>query len=159
VTPPSSRLVPLSSVVRNTRVPEPVPRGFAGIWIARYEQGRRDETRDGFALEDEDEEFLRLALIPRIEREALIAELGYLVVPQARGRGVATEALRLLTELAFTELDLVRLELMIAIHNQPSKIVAQRCGYVREGVLRSVYFKQGRREDTEVWSRLARDPV
>ena len=173
MTPPSIRLVPLSSahdaplekaledpeIVRNTRVPEPVPRGFAGTWIARYEQGRRDGTRVGFALEDEDEEFLGLALIPRIEREALTAELGYLVVPQARGRGVATEALRLLTELAFTELDLVRLELMIAIHNRPSKIVAQRCGYVREGVLRSVYFKQGRREDTEVWSRLASDPV
>jgi hypothetical protein len=31
-------------------------------------------------------------------------------------------------------------------------------GYVREGVLRSVYFKQGQRRDFEIWSRLPKDP-
>ena len=33
--------------------------------------------------------------------------------------------------------------------------IAQRCGYELEGTLRAAYFKQGRREDTEIWSRLA----
>lgn len=166
------RLVPLSQrhapaldkaledpdIVANTRVPEPVPPGFATTWISRYEEGRRDGSREGFALEDDDGTFLGLGVIPRIDREAETAELGYVVVPEARGRGVATEALRLLTEFAFAELELVRLELLIAVHNEGSKVVAQRAGYVREGVLRSAYFKQGRREDTELWSRLAGDP-
>jgi len=35
--------------------------------------------------------------------------------------------------------------------------VAERCGYIREGVLRSSFVKPGRREDTEIWSRLATD--
>ena len=30
--------------------------------------------------------------------------------------------------------------------------------FVREGVLRSLHVKQGLREDTELWSRLATDP-
>jgi len=145
-------------IVGNTRVPEPVPAGFAATWISRYEQGRLDGSRQGFALEDGDGVFLGLGVIPRIEREARTAQLGYVVVPEARGRGVATEALRLLTQFAFRELDLVRLELMIAVHNEPSKIVARRAGYTHEGTLRSAYFKQGRREDTEIWSRLATDP-
>ena len=34
----------------------------------------------------------------------------------------------------------------------------QRCGYVREGLLRSVYTKPGIREDTQIWSRLPTDP-
>jgi len=29
---------------------------------------------------------------------------------------------------------------------------------VREGVMRSTYLKQGRRSDTELWSRLPSDP-
>lgn len=146
-----------SDIVANTRVPEPVPSGFATTWIARYEEGRRDGTREGFALEDDDGTFLGLGVVPRIDGEEKTAELGYVVVPEARGRGIATAALRLLTDFAFQELGMERLELMIAVHNEPSKVVAERAGYVREGVLRSAYFKQGRREDTEIWSRLPSD--
>ena len=34
----------------------------------------------------------------------------------------------------------------------------ERCGYVRDGVLRSLYVGEGLREDPEVWSRLPCDP-
>jgi RimJ/RimL family protein N-acetyltransferase len=71
---------------------------------------------------------------------------------------VASAALRALTEWAFSELGAERLELLIATGNDASKRVAERCGYVREGVLRSAYFKQDLREDTEIWSRLPTDP-
>jgi RimJ/RimL family protein N-acetyltransferase len=66
--------------------------------------------------------------------------------------------LRQLTEWAFAELGMFRLELKISAENIGSKKVAERCGYVREGVLRSVYFKQDLRDDTEIWSGLATDP-
>jgi RimJ/RimL family protein N-acetyltransferase len=166
------RLVPLSraylplleraiadpDIVRNTRIPEPPPPGFAEYWLGRYEEGRAEGVREGFAVEDEDGRPLGLAVAPRIERDARTAELGYVVLAEERGRGIATEALSLLTEWAFAELDAVRLELMISVENEASKRVAERCGYVLEGVLRSVYVKPGRWEDTEVWSRLATDP-
>jgi RimJ/RimL family protein N-acetyltransferase len=165
------RLVPLSrdhlrlleraledpDIVRNTRVPDPPPPGFAGFWLGRYEEGRRNGIREGFALESEDGRALGLAVAPRIDREARTAELGYVVLAEERGRGVATEALRLLTAWGFAELEAERLELMIAVRNDASKRVAERCGYVREGVLRSLYVKPGLREDTEIWSRLATD--
>jgi RimJ/RimL family protein N-acetyltransferase len=70
---------------------------------------------------------------------------------------VGTAALRLLTEWGFTERGLVRLELMISVGNEASKIVAERAGYVREGVLRSLYVKEGVREDHELWSCLPSD--
>lgn len=53
---------------------------------------------------------------------------------------------------------MLRLELLISVANEASKRVATRAGYVREGVLRSLYLKPGVREDTEIWSRLATDP-
>jgi RimJ/RimL family protein N-acetyltransferase len=145
-------------VLRFTRVPEPVPPDFADTWLAFYEQGRSDGTREAFSIVD-DGHFLGLALAVRISREEQTVELGYVVAPAARGRGVATEALRLLTEWALTELEALRVELWIDVVNEASKRVAERCGYLREGVLRSVYFKQGRRHDFEIWSRLPADPI
>jgi RimJ/RimL family protein N-acetyltransferase len=143
-------------VLRFTRIPEPPPPDFPETWLGLYERGRRDGTREGFAVVD-DGEFLGLALAPRIDPAARTAELGYVVAPTARGRGVATTALRLLTDWAFQELDALRLELLIGVENHASKRVAERNGYRLEGVLRSLHFKQDLREDTEIWSRLASD--
>jgi len=145
-------------LLRFTRIPEPVPPGFASAWLERYEEGRRDGSREAFAIVGGEGEFLGIAMAPRIDRESQTAELGYVVAPVTRGRGVATEALRRLTAWAFEELGMLRLELMISVENPASKKVAERCGYVFEGVLRSLYFKPGLREDTEIWSRLATDP-
>jgi RimJ/RimL family protein N-acetyltransferase len=144
-------------VLRFTRIPEPPPEGFVPSWLERYEEGRIEGTREAFAIEDEAGSFLGLAVAPTIDRETRTVELGYIVADWARGRGVATEALRRLSEWAFGELEAERVELLISLDNAASKKVAERCGYVREGVLRSLYFKQGRREDTEIWSRLASD--
>ena len=144
--------------LRFTRIPEPVPSDFARTWLERYEEAPGDGSRETFAIVGDGGEFLGLALAPRIDRQARTAELGYVVAPAARGRGVATHALRQLTEWAFDELGMLRLELMISVGNEGSKKVAARCGYVREGVLRSLHFKQDRWEDTEIWSRLATDP-
>ena len=145
-------------MLRFTRVHEPPPPDFAKDWLRRYEDGRREGTREAFAIVDGGDEFLGLALAPRIERVDRTLELGYMVAAAARGRGVASEALRLLTEWAFAELGALRAELLIDVENEPSKAVARRCGYVREGVLRSLHVKQGRRADVEIWSRLPSDP-
>jgi RimJ/RimL family protein N-acetyltransferase len=86
------------------------------------------------------------------------AAVGYWLTPAARGGGLATRATRLLAEWAFSDLGVSRLELTCAPDNMASQRVAVRCGFVREGVLRShVPFKGGRR-DTVVFSLLPSDP-
>ena len=67
------------------------------------------------------------------------------------------DALRQLATWAFAELGMLRLELLISVVNEPSKRVAERSGFRREGILRSYYLKPGLREDTEIWSRLPGD--
>jgi RimJ/RimL family protein N-acetyltransferase len=151
-------LVDDPEVQRFTRVPVPAPAGFARTWVEAYEEGRRDGAREAFAVLDAtDRSFLGAAFVPRIDRDARTVELGYAVAPHARGRGVATETLRQLTEWALTTLGALRIELLISAENEPSRRVAARCGYMREGVLRSLYVKPGVREDTELWSRLPGD--
>ena len=144
--------------LRFTRVPEPPPEGFAKQWYARYEQGRETSSREAFAIVDDDGGFLGLALAPTIDAEAAEAELGYMVAAHARGRGVASEALRQLTDWAFEQRGIQRAYLLIDVDNPASGKVAERAGYRLEGVMRSTYLKQGRRGDTQLWSRLPHDP-
>jgi len=83
------------------------------------------------------------------------AGVGYWLAPGARGRGAATQALRLLAQWAFAELGLARLELTCGPDNEASQHVAERCGFSLEGLLRSqVPFKGGRR-DSLIYSLLA----
>jgi len=145
-------------VRRYTRVPNPPPPGWEREWLAQYDAGRRDGTREAFAVVDGDGSFLGLGLAFGIDREGRQLELGYVVAPQARGRGVATRTLELLTEWAFAELDALRIELWISVGNEASKRVAERVGYRHEGTLRSFHFKQGLRDDFEIWSLLPGDP-
>ena len=153
-----STLVDDPDVRRFTRIPEPPPAGFSERWLESYEQGRREGTRAAFAILDAaDGGFLGFAAAVRIEAEARTAELGYIVAAPARGRGVASEALRELSAWAFRELDALRLELLIGVDNAASRRVAERAGYVLEGTLRSLHFKPGVRGDMEIWSRLASD--
>lgn len=145
-------------VLRFTRVPEPPPPGFARTWLARYEAGRRTGTAEGFAAVGAGGDFLGLALAPDIDAEGRQLELGYIVAPSARGRGVATAMLRELTRWAFAEAGALRAYLLIETGNVASLRVAERCGYVEEGVLRSLHLKQDRRADVSLWSRLPSDP-
>ncbi len=147
------------AAVRFTRIPEPVPPGFERDWVARYASGRREGTSDGFAVVGGDGAFLGVALVPELDAQARQAELGYLMVPAARGRGVASHALRLLTRWAFEEAGVLRAYLIIDVENAASEKVAARCGYVREGVMRSLHLKQEHRIDAALWSRLPTDPA
>jgi RimJ/RimL family protein N-acetyltransferase len=151
------RLAGDPEVQRNTYVPEPPPPGFGCAWLEAYEKARRAGTREAFAILDEESgAFLGLAAAVHLDKDAGEAELGYILAPEARGRGAATEALLLLTDWAFAR-GLVRLELRIDADNERSVQVAERCGYQREGLLRSVHFKSGRRTDLLIYSRLPGD--
>jgi ribosomal-protein-alanine N-acetyltransferase len=87
-----------------------------------------------------------------------VAELGYLVARSARGRGVATRAVRLLAEWVLCEWRPARLQLTTNLDNAASQRVAERAGFRREGVLRSWAENRGRRVDLVMYSRLPGDP-
>jgi RimJ/RimL family protein N-acetyltransferase len=142
-------------VARFTRLPEPVPDGFGHMWVERYTRGKDEGTNAGFAIVDsESDDFLGFVALVKADLETQEAEAGYVIASTVRGRGVATRALKELTAWAFAELPLERIELLIDVANPASEVVAERCGYTREGVLRSTYLKPGLRSDTAIYSML-----
>jgi RimJ/RimL family protein N-acetyltransferase len=145
-------------VKRFTYIPSDADERFVTAWIERYERGWEDGSRAGFAVcAVADDAYLGFAAIVRLDLAGREGEIGYMLAPAARGRGAAADALRLLTDWGFETLGLERLELRMDAENAASVRVAERVGYRLEGILRSVYFKEGRRTDTAVFSRLRND--
>lgn len=98
-----------------------------------------------------------------INRVMSCARVGYWVLPEARGRRVATHALSLVTRWALTEpgLGLHRLELAHAVGHDSSCHIAERCGFRYEGTLRGAMWEAGRHDayrDMHLHARLADDP-
>ena len=158
-------LVPLEAVggdplvQRFTRVPEPFGPAEAEWWLGHYERGWEDGSRAGFAiLEEPGGTFVGMIAFVTLRLDDREGEIGYIVAPEARGRGIAARALHLLTTWGFTELGLARIELRAELGNPASIRVAERCGYVREGTLRNVHLKGQRRGDMAVYARITDAP-
>ena len=85
------------------------------------------------------------------------ANVGYWVRTHATRHGVATAAVRLAAEFAFTELKLTRLEIVTGLNNQASQRVAEKLGAVREGVLRRRMLLYGEAHDATLFSLIPED--
>ncbi len=110
---------------------------------------RREYT---FAILGSDGRFLGGCGLNQINRIHRFANLGYWVRTSATRHGVATEAVRQVAEFAFGNTDLVRLEIVCAVGNDPSQRVAERAGAVREGVLRHRLLLHGQPVDAVMYS-------
>jgi RimJ/RimL family protein N-acetyltransferase len=85
-----------------------------------------------------------------------VGEVGYWLRSEARGRGLTSRAVRLVSRWSFEELGCERLQLRADADNVASQRVAEKTGFKREGVLRSVHFnpRQQRRVDFVMFSLL-----
>lgn len=82
-------------------------------------------------------------------------EIGYWIRPDAAGQGHVSEAVQLLTALAFDRLDARRVEIRCDTRNLKSRAVAERCGFELDGVLRrDAIGVDGAPRDTAVYSRI-----
>jgi RimJ/RimL family protein N-acetyltransferase len=128
----------------------------ARAYFVAQEAERRRGDSIAFALVDPADETAVLggASLYDVDRAQRRAVVGYWLAAPARGRGVASHAVRLLAGWAFAELGIARLELTCAPENAASAAVAERCGFTREGVLRSHMVFKGARRDTVMYSLL-----
>ncbi|MFL5825877.1 MAG: GNAT family N-acetyltransferase [Thermoleophilaceae bacterium] len=146
-------------IPRFTGVPHPYRELDARAWIAsaggRLSAG---EGADFVIMDPEDKRLLGTVGLVRVRWEDLTAEVGYSLAASARGHGYATRAVEVVTRWAFDSLGMRRMELTTHVDNERSQAVAERAGYVREGVLRSYRMLRDRRVDLVMFSRLPQDP-
>jgi RimJ/RimL family protein N-acetyltransferase len=145
-------------IPRWTRVPSPYTEEHARSWI---EQTVRDwERRDGeaaFAVTDARTGVVVGAIGLRLLEDGYSARgsIGYWVAADARGRGVATDALRIVSRWALQQLGLPRVELVTDPDNRASQRVAEKAGFRQEGLLRAYIPVPNGQRDCVMFSRLA----
>ncbi|NQG97470.1 GNAT family N-acetyltransferase [Streptococcus suis] len=74
-----------------------------------------------------------------------------------RGKGYGTDALRTIVNYAFNELRLNCIYADVLESNHPSQKLLEKCGFRKEGLLRSRVYKNGRYIDVVSYSYLTKD--
>lgn len=82
--------------------------------------------------------------------------IGYWLGEAFWGRGIMTEAVRLVVNYAFANLDILRLQAGILSNNPASMRVLEKVGFVKEGVLRNAIVKNGVVLDEHVYGLVKR---
>jgi RimJ/RimL family protein N-acetyltransferase len=142
------------ATIRFTNVPDPYDEDSVRIWLALQPARLRAGDGAAFAVVELPSEQALGAIGVRVLHGRGIAEIGYHMSPEARGRGLATEALRLLSDWSFQTLPVARLQLTTHVDNPASQRVAEKAGYTREALLRSWADQRGERVDLLMYSLL-----
>jgi RimJ/RimL family protein N-acetyltransferase len=133
---PTDREALLEEVERSLREPEAF-----GRFVIELDGERAGAL--GFHVENE------RSRIARVERLA--------VHPRFRGRRLADDAVRLFQRELLLELGFHRLELEIYAYNERAQAHAERAGFVREGVRRKAYLRDGEWLDAVMYALVRED--
>ena len=107
------------------------------IWVESRPDAWQNATEYSFAIIDsKDGSFLGGCGLSNINRTDRCVNLGYWVRTSRSGHGLAPAAALGVARFAFKELELNRVEIVIATENKASMRVAEKIGALREGILR-----------------------
>lgn len=129
----------------------------AKAWVSRQQKKHREGTGFSFTIarRTDDDAVGHCGLWLKELREGR-ATAGYAIVPSQRKQGLASEALALLTEFAWTIPGLHRVALLIEPWNVSSLRTAENAGYVREGVPAGHQMIGGERRDMVLYAAIRR---
>jgi [ribosomal protein S5]-alanine N-acetyltransferase len=108
------------------------------------------------AIADADTDaFLGTVLLFNVARHERRCEVGFWLLPEGRGRGAASAAVRLACDWAAREWGIERFDAHSDADNPAAHAVLERNGFTREGVLRGWGARGPGRVDAVVFGRLA----
>jgi RimJ/RimL family protein N-acetyltransferase len=146
------------AVTRYSRLPKALMcRDGARRHIEGLDDAPRDDAIDLAVSPLASDALLGHVILRALDSEHSCAGVGWWTAPAYRGQGVATSAVRLLSDWAFDQLGLHRLWADVEEDNFSSRRVASRAGYKVEGILRDHAFVAGAHRNIVAYGRLATD--
>lgn len=119
---------------------------------AAWTEGRAFDFAIRFT-EDDTSHLGNISVWP-VSRRERSGEIGYWIRSDMAGKGIATEAAARVAQVGFEELGLHRITLRIAVGNRSSERVAEKLGFVQEGLLRKEVLVRGEWLDHTLWAML-----
>jgi RimJ/RimL family protein N-acetyltransferase len=127
-------------------------------WLASVERSAREPRAYGrFVVEQEGQPVGGLAFEATKPHHGIAELFGIMVSSEARGRGVGEAAVRRLVRELLGELGYHRVELECYGYNERAIRLFERAGFVREGVKRQAYRRQGEWVDSVLFGLVAED--
>jgi len=108
----------------------------AESWIRSTMQGHAEHSAFEFVIVDDGGSLIGCCGINHVNQVDRFANLGYWIRSSRTGLGIATRAVQVLAEWTFANTALNRLEIVVAVGNLRSQRVAEKCGAIREAILR-----------------------
>jgi RimJ/RimL family protein N-acetyltransferase len=138
------------------QVPQPYDEQDALAYIRAMQAAWRAGSGGALAVVEAGGEVVGSIGLSVVDAHLEIVEVGYWASPAARSRGLTTRALRVLSEWLLETAGAARLQIRADVLNAASIRVAEKAGFLREGVLRSTGYntRAGRRIDYAVYSLL-----
>jgi [ribosomal protein S5]-alanine N-acetyltransferase len=90
----------------------------------------------------------------RIKWEHYRSEIGYMLLPEAHGKGIATEAIKLIVDYGFEKMNMHSLEAIIDPDNLGSAKVLEKNGFIKEAHFKENEFYNGKFIDSVIYSLL-----
>ncbi len=83
-----------------------------------------------------------------------VLEVGVVIAPEHRGKGIGTRAQELLVQYLLDTTTVHRVQATTEVDNIAEQKALQRCGFVHEGVMRAAAFRDGAWRDVAMYARL-----
>ncbi len=133
------------------RFPHPYSRANAHAFLKAATSAA---TFDNLAIDVNGEAAGAIGHVAGTDVERYSAEIGYWLGEEYWGRGIATEALILVTSHLFTNGHVLRLFALPFADNAGSRRVLEKAGYDFEGILKSSSVKYGKPRDQALYARI-----
>lgn len=79
-------------------------------------------------------------------------QIGFAIIPEERGKGYCTEAVKIMVDYLFLSRGIMRIEAGTNLNNTASQRVLEKAGFTKEGVLRKATFTRGKWLDEVLYS-------
>jgi RimJ/RimL family protein N-acetyltransferase len=133
------------------RFPHPYTEADADLWFALL--GTMAQPTH-WAIEVEDQAVGGIGVDIGTGVHAKSGQFGYWLAEPYWGRGIMTAAVRATSDHVLVHLDIVRLEAPVFEWNPASMRVLEKCGFIREGLLRRSVLKDGQIIDAVLYARV-----
>ena len=134
-------------------IPFPSSMGDEQQWISQQTSYTRGEYQ--FAIEDFEGDLVGRCGVTRLDWKNRVGELAIMIGAPYRHRGYGREAMSLLCDFCFQEMNLHKLKVSVLAFNEAAIRCYERCGFTREGLLREEIFRRGAYQDVVLLSKLA----
>ncbi len=129
-----------------------LPYSREDVYAFLQEQTRRSRGVYQFAIDNAQGRLVGYGGLTSLDSKNQTGEIGLVIGNEKdRGQGYGSDALKVLSRIAFEEMNLHKLKAAILEYNTASVRCFEKCGFQLEGILREEVFREGKRHDVRLY--------